>query len=238
MPRWRFAGVIDLTLHELIDEIAGGQHAAGPDRLEAASRMGIPQVVVPGSTHYIVTWRFADLKKSFRQRTTMMHNPEMTFVMPSEREMAKLGEMVARKLNLSRGNTVMMVPLKGFCYPNCEGRPLYNPKGVQAFVAALEKRVKPSIPVRLLPLHVNDDAFADAVLEEFDELTRACRLPEAPKPKEFPMQFKGKIIDLSQEIYQGMPADPGHLKTVIWTHASHEEVGRAIGTGFSMSRRD
>ena len=29
------------------------------------------------------------------------------------------------------------------------------------------------------------------------------------------MQFKGRIIDLSQEIYQGMPVYPGHLKTVV-----------------------
>lgn len=45
--------------------------------------------------------------------------------------------------------------------------------------------------------------------------------------------FKGKIIDLSQEIYQGMPVYPGHLKTVIWTHVSHEESYRQIGTEFS-----
>lgn len=31
------------------------------------------------------------------------------------------------------------------------------------------------------------------------------------------MKFRGKIIDLTQEIYQGMPVYPGHLKTVIWT---------------------
>ena len=180
----RFQGVIDLTTHELIDELAGGQHAAGPNRLEAATRMGIPQVVVPGSTDYIVTGRFAELKKSFRQRTTMMHNPEMTFVMPSEAEMGKLGQIMARKLNpgAGKGKTVVMVPLKGFCFPNFEGRPLYNPGGVKAFVDGLEKRIKPSIPVRLLPLHVNDDAFADAVLEEFDALMRANR-PELSKPK-------------------------------------------------------
>lgn len=33
-----------------------------------------------------------------------------------------------------------------------------------------------------------------------------------------------KIIDLSQEIYQGMPVYPGHLKTVLWYHATHEET--------------
>lgn len=46
---------------------------------------------------------------------------------------------------------------------------------------------------------------------------------------------KVKLIDLSQEIYQGMPVYPGHLKTVIWFHQTHEEVRRAIGTGFSYA---
>jgi len=47
------------------------------------------------------------------------------------------------------------------------------------------------------------------------------------------MKIKGKIIDLSQEIYTGMPVYPGHAKTVIWEHMSHEESARMIGTGFS-----
>jgi uncharacterized protein (UPF0261 family) len=166
----QFDGAIDLTTHELIDELTGGQHAAGPNRLEAASRMGIPQVVVPGATEYIVTGRFSDLKAAWKKRTTMMHNPEMTFVMPSEREMAKLGDLMARKLNQAQGNTVVMVPLKGFCYPNYEGRPLYNPGGVKAFVEALESRIKSSIPLRLLPMHVNDESFSTAVVQEFETL--------------------------------------------------------------------
>jgi kynurenine formamidase len=49
--------------------------------------------------------------------------------------------------------------------------------------------------------------------------------------------FKGRIIDLSQEIYQGMPVYPGHLKTVVWTHLSHEECQRTLGTGFSCETR-
>jgi kynurenine formamidase len=51
------------------------------------------------------------------------------------------------------------------------------------------------------------------------------------------MSFKGKIIDLSQEIYQEMPVYPGHLKTVVWTHISHEECQRQLGTGFSYETR-
>ena len=165
-----FRGLIDLTTHELIDELAGGEHAAGPNRLEAASAMGIPQIIIPGSTDYIVAGPFVGLKKAFKKRRTIMHNPEMTFVRPSDREMAVLGKTMARKVNRSRGNTVVVIPLKGFSYPNHEGRPLYNPTGVRAFVGGLQGEIDSSIPVRLLPMHVNDDAFAAAVVEEFTKL--------------------------------------------------------------------
>jgi uncharacterized protein (UPF0261 family) len=168
-----FDGVMDLTTHELMDELAGGEHAAGPARLEAASLMGIPQVVVPGSTDYIVAGRFAELKRSFRQRKTMMHNPAMTFVQPSDREMARLGRMMAEKLNRSRGNTVVMVPMAGFCDPSRAGRVFHNPAGVEAFVKSLQTHISPSIPVQLLPWHVNDEPFSAAMVEEFEELMRA-----------------------------------------------------------------
>jgi uncharacterized protein (UPF0261 family) len=177
-----FDGVIDLTLHELIDEAAGGDHAAGPGRLEAASDRGIPQVVVPGSTDYIVTGRISALKPVFRKRRTMEHNPEMTFVQPSDREMARVGRTVAGKLNRAPGNAVVVVPLKGFSYPNHEGRVFHNPSGVQAFVKGLQEKILPAIPVRLLPLHVNDQAFSDAVVEEYERLAKGSR-PPVPKKK-------------------------------------------------------
>jgi kynurenine formamidase len=43
-----------------------------------------------------------------------------------------------------------------------------------------------------------------------------------------------RIVDLSQEIYQGMLVYPGHLKTVIWEHASHEETRLRFEGGFSF----
>lgn len=52
--------------------------------------------------------------------------------------------------------------------------------------------------------------------------------------------FEGRIIDFTQEIYQGMPVYPGHLKTVIWTHLSHEECQRQLaqqGSSFSYETR-
>lgn len=42
------AGVLDLTTTELADELVGGVLTAGPDRLNATARAGIPAVVGPG----------------------------------------------------------------------------------------------------------------------------------------------------------------------------------------------
>jgi len=43
-----------------------------------------------------------------------------------------------------------------------------------------------------------------------------------------------RLIDLSQEIYTGMYVYPGHLKTVVFDHASHEETGERFEGGFSF----
>lgn len=45
------------------------------------------------------------------------------------------------------------------------------------------------------------------------------------------------LIDLTQEIYQGMPVYPGHQKTVIWTHHTHEETAKNFEGGFSYQSR-
>lgn len=44
-----------------------------------------------------------------------------------------------------------------------------------------------------------------------------------------------RIVDLSQQIFQGMQVYPGHLKTVVWEHASHDETRRLFDGGFSFT---
>lgn len=42
------------------------------------------------------------------------------------------------------------------------------------------------------------------------------------------------LIDLSQDIYQGMQVYPGHLKTVVFQHATHQETAPRFESGFSF----
>lgn len=46
-----------------------------------------------------------------------------------------------------------------------------------------------------------------------------------------------KLIDLSQDIYSGMPVYPGHLKTVVFEHATHAETAPRFEGGFSFQTR-
>lgn len=43
-----------------------------------------------------------------------------------------------------------------------------------------------------------------------------------------------RLIDLSQDIYEGMKVYPGHLKTVTFQHVTHEETAPRFEGGFSF----
>ncbi|HET9672765.1 MAG TPA: cyclase family protein [Actinomycetota bacterium] len=46
-----------------------------------------------------------------------------------------------------------------------------------------------------------------------------------------------RIVDLSQDIYTGMMVYPGHLKTVLFDHATHEETAPRFDSGFSFQTK-
>jgi kynurenine formamidase len=46
-----------------------------------------------------------------------------------------------------------------------------------------------------------------------------------------------RLVDLSQDIYQGMFVYPGHLKTVLFDHVSHEETAPRFDGGFSFQTK-
>src|SRR5204862_4024867 len=94
-----FAGVIDFTTDELTDELVGGLHAAGPDRLRTIGRLGLPQVVVPGCIDFSVHGRPEAVPPRLQGRPMYLHNPEFTLVRTAADEMTRLGAIFAERLN-------------------------------------------------------------------------------------------------------------------------------------------
>jgi uncharacterized protein (UPF0261 family) len=162
-------GVLDMTTHELTDELVGGLHRAGPKRLETAGRKGIPQVIVPGSIDFIVTGPTSSLPPEYRNRKYITHNPSITLVRATPEEMKTVGKIMASKLNDARGPTIVMIPLRGFSYPNRKGEALYNEEGNKAFIETLKENLK-DIPVIEIDAHINDPEFANEAAQTMEKL--------------------------------------------------------------------
>ena len=162
-------GVLDMTTHELTDELLGGLHRAGPKRLEAAGRKGIPQVVVPGSIDFVVTGPASSLPPEYRNRNYIPHNPSMTLVKTSLEEMKTIGKIMASKLNEARGPTIVMIPLRGFSYPNRKGEAFYDEEGNRAFITILKENLQ-AIKVIEIDAHINDPEFANEAAQTMEKL--------------------------------------------------------------------
>ncbi len=162
-----FRGVLDLNLHELGDWVVDGLHAAiRDDRLTAAGALGIPQVVVPGSINYAVMGPIGTLPPEMLQRKYIVHNSFLTLVRLSREELEKAAVLMADRLNQAKGPTHVFIPLRGFSYPDHEGRAHWDPGLNEAFIRTLKSRLSSSIPCDELDWHINDEAFIAAIVDE------------------------------------------------------------------------
>jgi uncharacterized protein (UPF0261 family) len=162
-----FKGVLDLNLHELGDSVVKGLHASIRDyRLEAAGALGLPQVVAPGSINYAVMGPVDTLPPEMLKRKYLVHNSQLTLVRLSGEELAKAAVLTADRLNKAKGPTHVFIPLKGFSYPDHEGRAHWDPEVNEVFIRTLKSRLSSAIQYDELDWHINDDAFIDAVVNE------------------------------------------------------------------------
>jgi len=162
-----FRGVLDLNLHELGDSVVKGLHASIRDyRLESAGALGLPQVVAPGSINYAVMGPVETLPPEMLKRKYIVHNSQLTLVRLSREELTKAAILTADRLNKAKGPTHVFIPLKGFSYPDHEGRAHWDPEVNEVFIRTLKSRLSPQIQYDELDWHINDDAFIDAVVNE------------------------------------------------------------------------
>lgn len=163
-------GVIDLSLQELIGRVCGGLFDAGPERLAVAGRRGLPQVIVPGGTDYLVLGPLDSLTPAQRDRPLIVHNPNITLIRTSPEEMVQLGHLIADRLNQARGPVAVMIPLGGFSFSDRPGHSFYDPQANMALVSVLEKSSKPKFEIQKIEYHINEPAFADLVTKKLWDL--------------------------------------------------------------------
>ncbi|MFI9182015.1 Tm-1-like ATP-binding domain-containing protein [Streptomyces goshikiensis] len=171
-----FAGVLDLTLSELADDLCGGVLSAGPDRLSAAGRAGIPQVVSLGALDMVKFGPLETLPEHARYRRVRVHNPSITVIRTTESECAELGRRVAAKLRAATGPTAVCLPLRGLSTLGAPGGPYHDRRADQALFSALREGLRGSA-ARLYDYdtHINDPAFGQAAADRLHDMIGALR---------------------------------------------------------------
>jgi uncharacterized protein (UPF0261 family) len=173
--------VLDLTTSELADELCGGSATAGPHRLEAAARMGIPQVVIPGAMDFVNFRAVEQIPPQYKDRLFYFHTPTTALMRTSVEENVILGRQVGDRVGRSSGPALVLIPLRGFSDYDHEGRVFYDPAADQAFIDAVRSSIGERVPVVELDQHVNDPEFASAAVAHLVGLMAEARAAGATR---------------------------------------------------------
>jgi uncharacterized protein (UPF0261 family) len=166
-------GVLDVTTTEWADELVGGVMGAGPTRLDAAAKAGVPTVIAPGCLDMVNFWGIDTVPEKFRGRNLYQWNPNVTLMRTTPEENAQLGRIIAEKANSSTGPVAVMLPLRGVSQLDSEGNPFWSPEADRALYDAIKATLRPGVELIEVDANVNDPLFADAATAKLLELIGA-----------------------------------------------------------------
>jgi uncharacterized protein (UPF0261 family) len=156
---------LDLTTTELADEVCGGVLSAGPDRLMAAARAGVPTVLAPGCVDMANFGARATMPQKYQSRLLYEWNPNVTLMRTNVDENRAIGEMIARAANVSTGPVAILIPLRGVSQLDSPGGAFWDPEANGACFKAIKENLKPGIPFIEMDNNINDPAFAEKAVD-------------------------------------------------------------------------
>lgn len=170
------SGVLDLTTTELVDEVVGGVLTAGPDRLTAAGRHGVPQVVSLGALDMVNFGPQSTVPEQFSDRRLLVHNETVTLMRTTSEENAQIGDLLGRHLAAATGPTALLIPRGGFSAIDIEGGPFWDPQADAAAVDAALPHVRHGdVEVVDDDRHLNDATFATDAADRLHRMIQEGR---------------------------------------------------------------
>jgi len=161
------AACLDLTTTEWADEICHGIFSAGPDRLSAAGRAGIPHVIAPGCIDMVNYGPLSSVPQRYRDAGRLFYqwNPQVTLMRTNVEENEQLGRIFAAKANAARGPLAILLPLRGLSILGGEGERFFDPDADQAMFHSLRKHLRNDLEIHEIDANINDRAFSDFAVE-------------------------------------------------------------------------
>ncbi len=173
-----FDGVIDLVPAGISEYLFGGNRAANEDRLEAAGRQGIPQVLTPCGFDIISCGPLERqeqndqlwLNRRIAERKMYIPDKYRVQARTNAEELREIVAVLAEKLNKAQGPVIFLIPTQGWSVLSGKGEPLYEPETNAVFAPYLRERLKPAIVVEEVDAHINSRMFASAVVDALDKM--------------------------------------------------------------------
>ncbi len=172
----KIVGALDLTTTEVADYLAGGIFPALPSRFDVFAQHGIPLVVSFGALDMVNFGPRESVPPQYADRQFHIHNPQITLMRTTSSENVAAAKFIAEKINRALGSVRVLIPEGGVSKLDALGGPFWNPAADRLLFDTFEAAFKTSAQHQLLrlPNHINDLAFAIAVVEQFRQI--------APKP--------------------------------------------------------
>jgi len=164
-----FAAVMDFSLQELVNHLAGSCVTAGPDRLRGAGRSGTPQIVAPGATDMVDYPSWAAPPARYADGAHHAHNRLIASLIIDPAMRRELAQAIGQRLGAATGPVALLLPTQGIEGWDRPGQPLHDPEGLAALVDELPRALAPSTRLVTLDAHINDPAFAQAALAVLDD---------------------------------------------------------------------
>ncbi|MCA9218390.1 MAG: Tm-1-like ATP-binding domain-containing protein [Planctomycetales bacterium] len=165
-------GVLDITTTEVADEVVGGVLSAGPQRFDALIESQVPLVVSLGAVDMVNFGERDSVPVEFRNRNLYEHNAQVTLMRTTVDENKTIAEWITNKLNRATSPVTVLIPERGVSMLDAPGQPFYDPAANEALFTTVEQQLHVDDHRRIVrvPHHINDDAFASALVEHFESI--------------------------------------------------------------------
>jgi uncharacterized protein (UPF0261 family) len=165
-------GVLDITTTEVADEVVGGVFPAGAERFDRLLASRVPLVLSLGAVDMVNFGPRDSVPERFRSRKLHSHNAQVTLMRTTPEENRQIARWITAKLNRSVAPLRLLIPERGLSALDAVGQPFYDPEADAALFDELQATLQQTAGRRLirLPHHINDPAFAHAVVEHFAAL--------------------------------------------------------------------
>jgi uncharacterized protein (UPF0261 family) len=170
------AGVLDISTTEVADEIGGGVLSAGATRMDVFARHALPYVGSCGALDMVNFGAWETVPERFRARKLYRHNPTVTLMRTTAEESRRIGLFLAGKLNAMLGPVRFLIPEGGVSAIDKPGQPFHDPEADRVLFTTIEQhfRAGPQRKLLRVPHHINDDAFADALVAAWHDVQQAA----------------------------------------------------------------